>query len=140
MKCCDCAFLAFDRNWQFESLQGLRLPKRGDLAGPGGSTQEGRRRISDGTYEAPEALTCVRHVWDRFNHKGKQESEILSLLNSDRKCAYFFSYNPGYPPAEHKEPQREDRTHGVLVRATLLRIGVGGLIGAGVAIIAHLIF
>ncbi len=141
MKCRDCGFLAFDRNWPFKSLQDLRLPKRSDLAGPDGSTQESRRRIADGTYEAPEALTCVRHVWSHFDHEGKQGGEILNLLNSDRKCAYSFSYNPGYySPAEHKELQREDKTHGVLVSAILLRTGVGGLIGAGAAIVAHLTF
>lgn len=118
-----------------DSLEQLRLLKELDLAAPLEATQIGRDGVADGTHKAPQMLTCIRNVWSRFDMGKKGDAEIFNNLNTNRKCPYFFRYNAGYSPAEHRELQREAKTHWLLIRGMIW----AAVIGAVAAIAGQLI-
>ena len=93
----------------------------------------GRDMIANGTFEAPELLTCVKRVWASLDMKQKSRDEIFNNLNVNRRCPYFFPYHPSYSPIEHRELQREAQTNRFLTRNMLL----AATIGAGAAILAQ---
>lgn len=137
VKCRNCGFLA---------LHGLQLPHKASwdmiktahelgLFASSECIQRGREHIADGTHTAPTTLICTRHVWDGSDFEDKPKGTIFEVLNSPRKCPYFFPYNPGYSPAEHRELQREAKTR------TLLLIGMlsAAAIGAVAAIVGQFV-
>lgn len=98
-------------------------------------TQRGRDQIVESKHSNPDILTCARHVWSRFDFKDKPKDDFFQSLNSNRKCPYFFPYNPGYSPIEHRELQREAKNQRLLIIGMLL----AALIGAVAAIIAQVL-
>lgn len=117
------------------TLEQMRLFKDLGLLGGHEFTQLGRDRIANRTHPDLSILTCTRHVWSYSDFKDKPPDAIFQLLNSERKCPYFFSYNPSYSPVEHRELQREAKTQRLLIKGMLL----AALIGAVAAIVAQLI-
>jgi len=113
----------------------LKTLKELDMLSPAECTQVGRDNIANGTHPNPFDTICARHVWDSSDLKAKQKDEALKFLSSERKCPYFFPYNPGYSPAEHRELQREAKTHMLLIKGMIL----AALIGAVAAIAAQII-
>lgn len=97
--------------------------------------QRGRDGITDSTHTDPRILTCTRHVWGYSDFKDKSRDAVFQFLNSERKCPYFFPYNPSYSPIEHRELQREAKTQRLLIKGMIL----AALIGAVAAITAQLI-
>ena len=97
--------------------------------------QRGRDRIAEGKHPDPSILSCARHVWSYSDFKDKPADDIFQFLNSEGKCPYFFKYTPSYSSTEHKELQREAKTHMLLIKGMLL----AALIGAVAAIAAQLI-
>lgn len=138
-KCCNCGFLALrgemPKLYEPMSLEQIKLLKELELFGSQECTQRGRDRIADGIHTDPSILTCIRHVWSYSDFKDKPVDAFFQLLNSERKCPYFFPYNPSYSPAEHRELQREAKTHRLLIKGMIL----AALIGAIAAIAAQLI-
>lgn len=141
MKCTDCGFLAsasgFEHIFSFTELKEMGIDSL-EAVGLIGNTEcpkEGRKRVVDYTHAAPESLDCVRRAWSRLDHKGKEKNDILDILNCRRKCPYFFPYNPGYSPIEHKELKREAQTR----KALLIGMLLSATIGATAAIIAQLL-
>ena len=98
-------------------------------------TQRGRDQIAESKHSDPDILTCARHVWGRFDFKDKPKDAFSQFLNSNRKCLYFFPYNPGYSPVEHRELQRDAKNQRLLMIGMLL----AALIGAAAAIVAQVI-
>lgn len=94
--------------------------------------REQRNYITNETNLAPFRLSCIRHVWSSYN---LARVATLQAANSQRKCPFFFPYNSGYSPNEHRELQREARTQKVLIVGMLL----AALIGAAAAIVAQFI-
>ena len=141
VKCTDCGFLAvaggFERIFSLTELKemGMDTLKEIGLIGDTECHKEGRNRVADYTHAAPESLNCVRRACSRLDHKGKEKSDILDILNSRRQCPYFFPYSPGYSPIEHKELQREAQSRRVLLIGMLL----SATIGATAAIVAQLL-
>lgn len=132
VKCCNCGFLA-TTGLQWYSLEMFRTLKELGLVGEIEVEQTGRDGIARGTFETAKLLTCVKRVWASLDMKQKSTNEIFNNLNVNRKCPYFFPYHPGFSPTEHKELQREAKTHKLLTRNMLL----AGAIGAGAAILAQ---
>lgn len=121
--------------WPSEPLQRIKLLHELDLLRIAECTQRGREHIANGTHADPATLTCTRHVWSSSDFKDEDKKEILATLNTQRKCPYFFKYNPSYSPVEHRELQREAKTQKLLIIGMLL----AALIGAVAAIVAQLI-
>ena len=96
-------------------------------------TQQGRDVISDGTHPDLRMFSCARNVWDSLDFEDKPKDTVFQLLNSNRKCPYFFRYNPGYSPIEHRELQQEAKNQRRLMIGMLL----AALIGAAAAIVAQ---
>ncbi|MCJ7575167.1 MAG: hypothetical protein MUO80_00515 [Dehalococcoidia bacterium] len=97
--------------------------------------QRVRDEMAQRTLSDPDILDCTRHVWSGSSFRDKPEDTVFQTLNSSRKCPYFFPYNPGYSPAEHRELQREAKNQRLLMIGMLL----AALIGAAAAIVAQLI-
>lgn len=137
VKCRKCGFLAVHYSGVAGggSLEVFEILKKYDLLGPKECMQRDRRKIAHGNYTDTEGLKCLKNAWYRSDYSDRPKSEFLTMLNSDRKCAYFFRHNPGYSPPEHKELQRERENRRVLLIGMLL----AALLGAGAAIIAQLI-
>jgi hypothetical protein len=118
-----------------KGLEELKLYKDLGLLGAQECTQRVREHIADGTHKDPTLLTCARHIWIAPDFRNKPKNEALATLNTQRKCAYFYPYSPGYSPSEHRELQRETRTQWLLIFGMLS----AALIGALAAIAAQLI-
>lgn len=132
VKCRSCGFLA-TTGLQTYSLEEFKLLKELGLAGEVEVEKIGRDMIANGTLQSPELLTCVKRVWASLDMKQKSTDEIFNNLNVNRRCLYFFPYSAGYTPIEHKELEREAKTHKLLTRNMLL----AAAIGAGAAILAQ---
>ncbi len=141
VKCCNCGFLALHQDinisfgWPGTHLERLKLLKELDLLGAGECTQRGRDHIANGTHTDPAILTCTRHVWSGSDFKDRPKEAIFEVLNSKRRCPFFFPYNPSYSPNEHRELQREAKTQRLLIVGMLL----AALLGAVAAIVAQVI-
>jgi len=135
VNCCNCGFLALCESMPHLSLEDVKLFKELDLFGYHECTQRGRDAIADGTHAVLSLLTCTRNVWSYSDFRKKPADTVFQLLNSERKCPYFFPYNPGYSPAEHRELRREAKTQALLIKGMIL----AALIGAVAAIAAQLI-
>jgi len=98
-------------------------------------TQRGREQIAESKHQEPSILICARHVWSRSDFRDKPEDALFQFLNSNRTCPYFFPYNPGYSPTEHRELQREAKNQRLLIIGMLL----AALIGAAAAIVAQVL-
>jgi hypothetical protein len=125
VRCIDCGFLGF--GWLAESEDGYLecpLKKRTII-------------ITEGALREPSYLNCARGIWresDLLNKNVNDRPKVIGeFVNKGRKCPYFFQYHPGYSPAEHRELEREDKTHKLLTRNMLL----AAAIGAGAAILAR---
>lgn len=137
VKCCNCGFLALSAStghWA-TTLEEVKLFKELGLYGILECTQQGRDPIANRTHSDLSILRCTRHVWSYSDFKGKSKDAIFQFLNSERGCPYFFPYNPGYSPIEHRELQREAKTQRFLIKGMIL----AALIGAGAAIAAQLV-
>lgn len=117
------------------TLEEVKLLKGLDLLGSQECTQRGRDAIANGTHSGLSILRCTRHVWSYSDFRDKPADAVFQFLNSVGKCPYFFPYNPGYSPIEHRELQREAKTQRLLIKGMIL----AALIGAGAAIAAQLI-
>jgi len=138
VKCTECGFLAMERP-EPHSLKELRILKEFGWPEHDECPQEARNKIADCTHMAPEMVTCIRHAWDRFFMKEKTRVEVLHNLNSRRKCALFFPYNPGFFPIEHKELQREAKTQSLLIKGMILAAVIGALIGALITVLINVL-
>ena len=98
-------------------------------------TQQGRDQIAKSKHSNPSMLTCTRNVWSRSDLTDKSKRAVFQFLTSSRKCPYFFPYNPGYSPVEHRELQREAKNQRLLIIGMLL----AALIGAVAAIVAQVL-
>ena len=98
-------------------------------------TQRGRDQIVGSKHSDPSILLCTRNVWSGSDFKDKPKDAVFQFLNSNRKCPYFFHYNPGYSPVEHRELQRDAKNQRLLMIGMLL----AALIGAAAAIVAQAI-
>lgn len=110
VKCCNCGFLALRGaavRPTAKTLGDVKLLHDLGFYGVKECTQRGRDQIDDGTHRDVYSLTCARHVWSGLDFKGKSMGEVYWFLTSERKCPYFFPYDAGYSPAEHRELQRE---------------------------------
>lgn len=111
-----------------ESLKQLRTLKEwGAFFTDAECPHQGRERISNGSHASPQMLTCIRYVWTKYDMSEKKKAEILNNLNSNRKCPLFFPYNPGYSPIEHRELQREAKTHKLLLIGMLSAAAIGAI-------------
>lgn len=140
IKCYNCGFLALHEAippipMPLRTLEDFKSLKELGLYGSHECTQRGRDRIAEGKHSDPSILTCTRQVWSYSDFKDKPADAVFQFLNSGRKCPYFFPYNPGYSPIEHRELQREAKTHMLLIKGMIL----AALIGAVAAIVAQLI-
>lgn len=122
IRCIDCGFLGFGSS-RSDSVE-CPLKKRTII-------------ITEGALREPSYLNCTRGIWRESDLLNKNVSDrpkvIGEFVNKGRKCPYFFQYRPGYSPAEHRELEREDKTHKLLTRNMLL----AAAIGAGAAILAR---
>ena len=72
-------------------------------------------------------LSCYRKLIEDVEEAG--------IILADRECKFFFDYEPGCSPAEHKELKRERETRRILLIGML----AAAVIGAAAAIVAQLI-
>ncbi len=134
VKCSDCGFLAikgFEEFIQPGATNALKMLQIFNYYGSIGFQEcpmEGRKKITDGTHKALGSLTCARELWYFYPENRKDNSYLLNVLTSERKCCYFFSYHPGYHPAEHKDLERERAHRKFLVFVSLLSAAVGAAI------------
>jgi hypothetical protein len=140
VKCCNCGFLAIFVEMLLpqdepRTLEELKYLKELEIFGYQECTQLGRDRIVNSTHSDLSILTCTRHVWSRDTLSARKRDDAFNLLNSQRKCPYFFPYNPSYSPGEHRELQREAKNQRLLMIGMLL----AALIGALAAIVAQLV-
>jgi hypothetical protein len=118
-KCCECGFLAC----------------LAEFTGPIEVPQMARTSlIADAVYPDPGRLRCTRELWHvRLEHK--PVTDAFQFLNRERDCRWFFPYQPGHSPAEHKELQREERSQRTMVKGMLLAAAIGAvatLVTAGI--------
>jgi len=139
VKCRNCGFLALQGETpsilKDLTLENIRLVKELELWDDQECTQLGRDAIAEGTHAEPFMFTCTRHVWDSYSFKSKPMDVILQFINSKRECPYYFQYNPGYSPIEHRELQQEARTR----RLLLIGMLSAAVIGAVAALVGQLI-
>lgn len=139
VKCRSCGFLAVDVLTETLALTRKSPQKREILRDVGmlglaELTISGRENLSEAISKGqPYLLNCAKHIWFKSELNKKDSNYVDKFLNSNRKCAYFFPYRPGYSPLEHRELQREAKTHNLLTRNMLL----AAAIGAGAAILAQ---
>ena len=138
--CTKCGFLS----WSVSHV----LDERGETIRHSEIGDFWRKRLSIGTdpgisedTEAQEEYraSCLREQWV-FTRNARQDKEIryadLKSLAVPRQCPYFFKYQPGFSPVEHKEIQREAETRNTTFRATIW----GAIIGATAAILAQVLY
>ena len=140
VKCCSCGFLALHESLPsipvyLKTIQDFKAARELGFYSSRECTQRGRDHVADGTHSAPSTLTCTRNVWSYSDFKDRPKEAIFEVLNSKRKCPFFFKYSPSYSPAEHRELQRESKTQNLLIVGMLL----AALIGAAAAIVAQFI-
>lgn len=134
--CSNCGFLG----WSFD------FPDEGGAGRLVECSSYWRKQIQDRKeigpevdYETGESISpiCIRRQWV-FSSTTNPELNYINLdkLVEPRKCVYYFQYQPGFGPGEHKELQREAETRSALVKATIL----GAIIGASAAIAAQLLY
>jgi hypothetical protein len=137
-KCCNCGFLGLLSPiplglMSVQTMQDVKAAQ--ELHSNQECIQEGRDRIADGTHSATIMLACTRNVWSSLDFKDKPKDVVFQYLNSYRKCPYFFPYNTGYSPIEHRELQREAKSQRLLIIGMLL----AALIAAVAAIVAQVL-
>lgn len=139
-KCRNCGFLSLLEEQLIpdeepQTLEDFKYLRDLEIYGYYECGRQTREYIAKGTLGTLRQYICSRHIWHNYEIGAKKEDEAANFLNSNRKCAFYYPYNPGYSPAEHKELQRETKTQRLLIIGTLS----GALIGALAAIIAQLI-
>jgi len=139
-KCCDCGFLAWHESLpsiplSLQTIQDFKVAKELLFHSSSECAQRGRDLIADGTHSNPSSLTCTRYIWSYLDFSDKPKEAVFQHVNSKRKCLYFFPYNPGYSPVEHRELQREAKNQRLLIIGMLL----AALIGAAAAIVAQVL-
>jgi hypothetical protein len=90
--------------------------------------------IADAVYPDPGRLRCTRELW-RVRLEHKPITYAFQVLNSERDCRWFFPYQPGYSPAEHKELQQEEKSQRTMVKGMLRAAAIGAgatLVTAGI--------
>lgn len=135
--CTNCGFLGWQHVDPDEHRLGeFSLKDRSDL----------QAWASDGAQPPDSVLLqlplvrCLAVQWNFPHHPLSQEAyvcfETLEVIGQPRQCPYFFKYQPGYSPEEHKELKRDADTRRTLVKASL----IGAAIGAAAAIIAQFLY
>ena len=137
VKCYNCGFLAWyaakaTPDEEPVTLDELKYIKELEIFGFYECRERIRKQLASSTYPDVDTLTCTRRVWSYYEYTKEQ---VSGLLNTKRKCPYYFPYNPSYSPVEHKELQREAKTQRLLIIGTLS----GALIGALAAVVTQLI-
>jgi hypothetical protein len=99
-------------------------------------TKYGREVTRQEKYGNPQRLACRRYLWHTEIPEKLTPPQIFEIINRERECLFFISYQPGYAPNEHRELQREKANQRVLLRASL----IGAAIGASAAILAQVIW
>ena len=138
-KCCNCGFLALHGAYPFlselvKTMQDYKAAKDIGLYSSE-CIQSERDQIAGSKHPDPSILTCARYVWSGSGFKDKPKDAVFQFLNSNRKCPYFFPYNPRYSPLEHRELQRDAKNQRLLIIGMLL----AALIGAAAAIVAQVL-
>lgn len=141
VKCCNCGFLALyyisspQLPKSLKTMQDIQAAKELGLFGSHECTQRGREQIAKSKHSHLTNLSCEKNVWVAVDFQDKPTDDFFQFLNSNRKCPYFFPYNPGYSPVEHRELQREAKYQRLLIIGMLL----AALIGAVAAIVAQVL-
>ena len=142
VKCVDCGFLGFQKGIPFETPH--RTPEERKLLKDLGyydnieCKQWQRDDIANGDIRqnltgSGLAFLCSRHVWwewDLGTESNEIEEALRDILNLERKCPYFFAYQAGFTPTEHKELLRDAKSEGLLIKGMIWAAVVGGVIGA----------
>lgn len=91
----------------------------------------------DPEYDEENRINCLRRQWFLAQHReGRPEYVEADDIRRLRQCPYYIGYQPAFGPEEHKELKREADANRNIRNAALL----GAVIGAGVAIIAQLLY
>ena len=141
VKCCNCGFLALTvpstlmPAASLKTIQDFKAAKELGLFSGHECVQQTREDIAKSKHSHPSLLTCMRSVWSNLDFEDEPKDVIFQFLNSNRKCPYFFPYNPGYTPIEHRELQRDAKNQRLLIIGMLL----AALIGAVAAIVAQVL-
>ncbi len=131
VRCIDCGFLSLvppKELWGHIRESGL------DFYGE--CTKPGREGVTQERHKNPQWFTCRRLQWNTDFPKELTASQIFNTIKQERGCLYFYPYQPGYTPDEHRELQKDKANQRTLLRATIL----GATIGASAAILAQLIW
>lgn len=131
VRCVDCGFLALLPPEEFRPI-----PPNSGINFYGECTRFGREAVIQERHENPQWFTCRRLQWSTDFPKQLTASQIFNTIKQERGCLYFYPYQPGYTPDEHRELQKEKANQRTLLRATIL----GAAIGASAAILAQLIW
>lgn len=131
VRCIDCGFLSLLPPEEFRGkISELRIDFYGEC------TKFGREAVIQDRHGNPQWFACRRLQWSTDFPQKLAPPEIFSIINQERECLYFISYQPGYTPDEHRELQREKANRRTLLRASIL----GAAVGASAAIVAQVIW
>jgi len=141
VKCFNCGFLSvvgaedvFEPSGKDPVAQ-LQLFRELGLIGMLELKQAGREEIAKGTL-SPRLLACARNIWSKYDLRGQSKPNAFKVLTLERKCLYFFPYNPGYTPKEHLELQREREQRRFLIIVSVISAAVG----AAIATLANVVW
>lgn len=137
VKCSDCGFLGWfafggspDEAEPLAALNSLMIQKELGFYEPREYTKERREAIATNSELEFNRATCVKHVWYSTDLKDKPQADAMKFLAMQRNCPFFYPYNPGYSPTEHKELYREAKTRSLLIKGMILAAAIGAIIGA----------
>lgn len=141
VKCINCGFLAYYEFPEMSLKAGANLSFWQQLKDLGYlDPKECTQRLRDNWIENPEGgfptVICARHVWGDLDVKAIGSKGAHSFVFAERQCPFFFQYNSGYSPIEHRELQRDNDQRRFLIVVSLMSAAVG----AGIATLANLVW
>ncbi len=130
--CSDCGFLC----WNVSDTRG----EQDSFIKWESVSQSGREKLKNGTLNGNFSydeineeyyLSCLRRQWIFWSGTGNRLSNYIdiNILKNPRKCKYFYRYEPGFGPEEHKQLIREEISNNRTKTAALQGALVGGAIG-----------
>ena len=131
VQCSGCGFLCWYSRL-IEKARELDEKNRDELRK---GIARGGYNFSEGEISIEYLFSCYRKRWT-FDVYGDPTYKDVNQINPPRECKYFFRYEPGFGPEDHKDLLRDKVARKNVRNAALM----GAVIGAAAAIIAQLIY
>ena len=131
VKCIECGFLGLN------SIRGFQDP----VLVMDEILPQNRINLAESYKEIELPVGCSRgqdHIIAASPPLGKagHQEKILQNVYLDRKCMYYYPYNPGYTPEQHLELLRERTQRKFLIIVSVL----SATVGAAIATIVNLVW